>query len=100
MDIEPTTKTPIEPDQSNSQDDDIDIPDLVDILSWVSKYFKFSSNDIDIKMIKMALKKFKKLSRIKMYLQNHHQNVRSWQSSMFSISKKVAYCYTVAFPSL
>ena len=35
-----------------------------------------------------------------MYLQNHHQNVRSWQSSMFSISKKVAYCYTVAFPSL
>jgi len=60
MDIEPTTKTPIEPDQPNSQDDDIDIPDLVDIVSWVSNYFKFSSNDIDIKMIKMALKKIQK----------------------------------------
>jgi len=60
MDIEPTTKTPIEPDQPNSQDDDIEIRDLVDILSWVSNYFKFSSNDIDIKMIKMALKKIQK----------------------------------------
>ena len=57
MRFEPIAKQTTEYQMPSGSPHDNDIPDLGDILTWLSNYFKFSSGDIYIKMVKMALSK-------------------------------------------